>query len=274
MAALAVTTSWSSARGSRAAPRVSAAGAVLSAVVLATPPSPPPTLTAETARGTFAEPLNVNTKLANGARVKLKTKGPVELITQRIVAQPGAMFGWQRHPGENINVVLQGTLTLYHDEDCANGVAYPAGSAFPTHPDHVHLARNVSETDTLTFFAPSFAPETTPPYRGARRRAAAPHRAVLNNTTGRKEDVGSAGARRQNMSVHSGPGPEVGSRDHLGQDERARSRATRTRTPRWRKRRVKKSFSQSHTRVLGFDPVTASLRLAGLAWPRVWRWAE
>ena len=41
-----------------------AAGAVLAAVALATPPSPPPTLTAETARGTFAEPLKVNTKLA------------------------------------------------------------------------------------------------------------------------------------------------------------------------------------------------------------------
>jgi quercetin dioxygenase-like cupin family protein len=140
-----------------------AAGAVLAAVALATPPSPPPTLTAETARGTFAEPLKVNTKLANGARVKLKTKGPVELITQRIVAQPGATFGWHHHPGENVNVVVQGTLTLYHDERCADGVTYPAGSAFPTHPNEVHLARNLSETETLILFATYFAPKTTPP---------------------------------------------------------------------------------------------------------------
>src|SRR5688572_29439831 len=81
------------------------AGGVLAAVALATPPSPAPTLTAETARGTFAEELNVNTKLANGAHVRLKTKGPVELVTQRIVAQPGATFGWHSHPGENVNVV-------------------------------------------------------------------------------------------------------------------------------------------------------------------------
>lgn len=121
------------------------------------------TLTAETARGTFAEPLQVNTKLANGARVKLKTKWPVELITQRIVAQPWATFGWRSHPGENVNVVLQGTLTLYHDEDGANGVAYSAGSAFPTHPGEVHFARNLSETETLIFFATYFAPKTTPP---------------------------------------------------------------------------------------------------------------
>ena len=140
-----------------------AAGGALAAVALATPPSPAPTLTAETARGTFAEELNVNTKLLNDAKVRLKTQGAVELVTQRIVAQPGATFGWHHHPGENVNVVVQGTLTLYHDEDCTNGVAYSAGSAFPTHPDEVHLARNLSETETLILFATYFAPKTTPP---------------------------------------------------------------------------------------------------------------
>jgi quercetin dioxygenase-like cupin family protein len=140
-----------------------AAGGALAAVALATPPSPAPTLTAETARGTFAEELNVNTKLLNDAKVRLKTHGPVELVAQRIVAQPGATFGWHHHPGENVNVVVQGTLTLYHDEDCTNGVAYPAGSAFPTHPDEVHLARNLSQAETLILFATYFAPKTTPP---------------------------------------------------------------------------------------------------------------
>ena len=139
------------------------AAAALATAALATPPSPAPTLTAETARGTFAEELKVNTELANGARVKIKTDGAVELVTQRIVAQPGATFGWHHHPGENVNVVVQGTLTLYHGDDCTNGVAYPAGSAFPTHPDQVHLARNLSETETLVLFATYFAPKTTPP---------------------------------------------------------------------------------------------------------------
>jgi quercetin dioxygenase-like cupin family protein len=139
------------------------AAAVSAAAALATPPSPAPTLTAETARGSFAEELKVNTELANGARVKIKTEGAVELVTQRIVAQPGATFGWHHHPGENVNVVVQGTLTLYHDEDCTTGVAYAAGSAFPTHPDQVHLARNLSETETLVLFATYFAPKTTPP---------------------------------------------------------------------------------------------------------------
>jgi len=139
-----------------------AAGTLVTAVALATPPSPPPILTAETARGTFAELPKVNTKLANGARVKLQARGAVELITQRIVAQPGATFGWHSHPGENVNVIAQGTLTLYHDEACAIGTAYPAGSAFSTHPDEIHLARNLGTTD-LVFFATYFAPKTTPP---------------------------------------------------------------------------------------------------------------
>lgn len=72
------------------------AGAVLAAAALATPSSG---VTAETFRGTFAEELKVNTELANGARVKLKTDGAVELITQRIVAEPGATLGWHHHPG-------------------------------------------------------------------------------------------------------------------------------------------------------------------------------
>jgi quercetin dioxygenase-like cupin family protein len=141
---------------------VLAAAGVVTAAALATPPSPPPMIAAETARGALADPLEANTKLANGAHVKLKTNGAVEVVAQRIVAQPGATFGWHSHPGENVNVVLQGTLTLYHDEHCTMGIEYPAGSAFPTHPDEVHLARNLGTTD-LVFFATYFAPKTTPP---------------------------------------------------------------------------------------------------------------
>jgi quercetin dioxygenase-like cupin family protein len=141
---------------------IAAVGAVATAVALATPPSPAPILTAETARGTFAAPLKVNTKLSNGARVKLKTAGAVELVTQRIVAQPGATFGWHHHPGENVNVVAQGTLTLYHDEACAVPIEYPAGSAFSTHPDQIHLAKNLGPT-AVVIFATYFAPKTDPP---------------------------------------------------------------------------------------------------------------
>ena len=61
-----------------------------------------------------------------------------------------------------MNVVLQGTLTLYHDEACTRGTAYTVGTSSSTSPDEIHLARNEGTTD-LIFFATYFAPKTTPP---------------------------------------------------------------------------------------------------------------
>lgn len=134
--------------------------AVLVANALATPAST--SIVVVTARGAFADELKVNTEFDNDAKVKIKTKGAIELITQRIEAPPGATFGWHTHPGENVNVILQGTLTLYHAEDCTEGIAYGPGTAFPTHPEDVHLARNEG-TENVVFFATYFAPKTTPP---------------------------------------------------------------------------------------------------------------
>ena len=132
---------------------------VLVGTALATPPIG---VTAETARGTIDTPLKVNTKFANGSRVKLQLRGSMEVITQRIVAQPGGTFGWHTHPGETLVVVHQGTLTLYHDEHCTSGTPYPAGTSFANHPGEVHLARNEG-TQELIVFATYFAPKTTPP---------------------------------------------------------------------------------------------------------------
>lgn len=140
------------------------AGIVLTLLLAGTAAATPVmgAIVADTNRGALGESLKVNTKLLNGAQVHLKTKGPVEVITQRIEAPPGSSFGWHSHPGENVNVVKQGTLTLYQDESCTTGVGYSAGSSFPTHPDEVHLARNEG-SQTLVFFATYFAPMTSPP---------------------------------------------------------------------------------------------------------------
>lgn len=135
------------------------AGALLITAAVATPSSG---VAAETARGTLDHPLNLNTKFANGARAKIQTKGDIEVITQRVVAQPGATFGWHSHPGENVNVVLQGVLTLYHDEHCTEGINYGPGTSFSTSPDQIHLAKNLGDVE-LILFATYFAPKTTPP---------------------------------------------------------------------------------------------------------------
>ena len=80
---------------------------------------------------------------------------------QKIVAEPGATFGWHYHPGENVNVVAQGTLSLYHAKNCTVEINYAAGSGFSTSPDEVHLARNEG-TDTLIIYATYLVPKQTP----------------------------------------------------------------------------------------------------------------
>ena len=134
-------------------------GILIGGVALATPSSG--SLVVETVRGDLGESLNVHTKYANGAKVQLETKGPIEVITQRVEAAPGSSFGWHSHPGENVNVVKQGTLTLYHAEDCTRAIAYGPGTSFATHPDGVHLARNES-SETVVVYATYLAPRTDP----------------------------------------------------------------------------------------------------------------
>ena len=134
--------------------------AVLGTTALATPASG--VISVVTARGDL-DPLKVNTHLDNGAQVKIKTEGPIEFVTQRVEIAPLGTLGWHFHPGENVNVVQQGTLTLYHDEDCTAAVPYGPGTVFATHPDEVHLGRNESTTETVVVFATYFHPKTTPP---------------------------------------------------------------------------------------------------------------
>ncbi|MGH2572193.1 MAG: cupin domain-containing protein [Actinomycetota bacterium] len=134
-------------------------GSALVGGALATPSSG---VSAETARGPLVDrPLDVNMKFDNGGKVHLKSKGPVEVAVQRIVAVPGATFGWHSHPGPTIVTVFQGTLTLYHYEDCAHGIDYAAGKSFSNLPWEFHLAKNNGTTD-LVVYASYFVPLKTP----------------------------------------------------------------------------------------------------------------
>jgi quercetin dioxygenase-like cupin family protein len=142
---------------------LAAATVVLIGTALATPIIG--TIVADTARGGLTEPLNFNRKFDSSGRtsVKLKTRGAIEIVTQRIEVAPESSFGWHSHPGDTIVVVKQGTLTLYHDDHCTVGTDYGPGTAFPNRLEEVHLARNNSPTETLVVFATYFFPKTTPP---------------------------------------------------------------------------------------------------------------
>ena len=131
---------------------------VVVGVAIATPSSG---VTAETYRGNVQGQLNLFTKFSPGVSARIKTKGEFEIVVQKIVAAPGATFGWHYHPGENVNVVAQGTLSLYHAKKCTVEINYAAGSGFSTSPDEVHLARNEG-TDTLIIYATYLVPKQTP----------------------------------------------------------------------------------------------------------------
>ena len=90
-------------------------------VAIATPSSG---VTAETYRGNAQGQLNLFTKFSPGVSARIKTKGAFEIVVQKIVAEPGATFGWHYHPGENVNVVAQGTLSLYHAKKCTVEINY------------------------------------------------------------------------------------------------------------------------------------------------------
>jgi quercetin dioxygenase-like cupin family protein len=120
-------------------------------------------VSAETARGPLVDrPLAVNMSFDSATKVKLSTKGEIEVAVQRIVATPGATFGWHHHPGPTLVTVLTGTLTLYHAEDCTHGIDYGPGTSFSNLPSEVHLARNNGTTD-LVVYASYFVPASTPP---------------------------------------------------------------------------------------------------------------
>jgi quercetin dioxygenase-like cupin family protein len=140
--------------------------AVLLAVGVGTALGTPPNgVTAETARGPLVDrPLDVNWHFAAGSKIKLQSQGPMEQAVQRIVAVPGATFGWHSHPGPTIVTVLSGTLTFYHAEDCMHGIAYGPGTSFSNLPDEIHLARNEG-SDTLVVYATYFVPVGTGPLR-------------------------------------------------------------------------------------------------------------
>ena len=143
---------------------VSAAVALIGGLVagsaLATPVM---NATAETARGPLVDrPLAVNWKFAPGNRVKLQTKGPMELAFQRIVITPGGTLGWHSHPGPTLVTVRAGTLSFYHAEACTQEVEYATSQSFSNLPDEIHLARNEGPEDVV-LFAIYFVPVRTPP---------------------------------------------------------------------------------------------------------------
>ena len=135
---------------------VAACGAVAAAALASAPSGFTPTNLVPEAE--IAQRVRVNSD-----RVKLQTKGPVDVRVQRVDIAPGGRSGWHHHPGVVIVAVEAGTVT-YLDSNCdatSYGAGSPNGSVFVEAGDESHEARNLTD-QPATLYATFLAPDADP----------------------------------------------------------------------------------------------------------------
>ncbi len=109
------------------------------------------------ARGSFADPVDLKLKLADGREQVIHAPNAQQTVMQSIVFEVGGHTGWHSHPGPVVVLVKSGELTLYDGDDpTCSGRAYSAGQAFIDRGQgHVHLGRNTATLNTelwVTYF--------------------------------------------------------------------------------------------------------------------------
>ncbi|GAB2519430.1 cupin domain-containing protein [Nocardiopsis aegyptia] len=79
-------------------------------------------------------------------------------VYRELTVQPGATGGWHTHDGEQVAVIVSGTLTRY-DADCEPHV-YTAGDALvePADPEDVHIGLNLGD-EPLELYVVDMLPE-------------------------------------------------------------------------------------------------------------------
>lgn len=131
-------------------------GVVLAGVAIATPGLNAVGVTE--ARGTLGEDQIVNSK----SGVHLKTKGSVDVATQKITIGGGGHTGWHSHPGPVLVTIKSGALrVIYADDATCEGTLYEKDQSFIDRGDeNVHIARNASATEPVVFWATYLVPGT------------------------------------------------------------------------------------------------------------------
>jgi quercetin dioxygenase-like cupin family protein len=75
-----------------------------------------------------------------------RVRGDSDLYVTQHVFQPGGQTGWHSHPGPSLITVIEGTLTVYHD-DCTFET-YSAGESFTDLGcGDIHNVRNEGATE-------------------------------------------------------------------------------------------------------------------------------
>lgn len=112
------------------------------------------------ARGAFQDTVDLKFKVSDGSGTSevIHVDDTRETVMQQIVVGPGGTTGWHSHPGPAIALIKSGTLTLYSGDDATcTGRTFEAGEAFvDSGQGHVHMARNLSQTQNLEVWVTYF----------------------------------------------------------------------------------------------------------------------
>jgi quercetin dioxygenase-like cupin family protein len=104
--------------------------------------------------GTFDR---LNVKKSGEARVTVRTKEDVDIVSANATIAPGGTTGWHSHPGPVFVIVKKGPLTVYNAPKCEPQV-YQTGEGFvEKSPKQVHAVRNEG-TEEAEFVATFILP--------------------------------------------------------------------------------------------------------------------
>ena len=110
------------------------------------------------ATASFVDPVDIKFKVGGTDADIIHVRDAQQTVMQQIVVGPGGHTGWHSHPGPAVVLIKAGELTLYSSDDpTCTGRTYSAGQAFvDSGQGHVHIARNLSQTDNAELFVTYF----------------------------------------------------------------------------------------------------------------------
>ena len=136
---------------------VAAVCTVLAGAALATPPSGIVSAPILASAG-FPDRVDLEFKVGGDDGEVIRVQDAKESVVQQIIIGPGGHTGWHTHPGPVVVLVKAGELTFYDEDDpTCTGRTYSAGQAFiDSGQGNVHIARNLSHSQNLEFWATYF----------------------------------------------------------------------------------------------------------------------
>jgi quercetin dioxygenase-like cupin family protein len=99
----------------------------------------------------------------DGTEDSVFVEEPSTILMLKLTWEPGGNTGWHTHPGPVVVNLVEGEVTIVHEEDCSEEM-YSGGDAFVDTGKHIEVARNPSESDQAVAYALFFGvPDGEPP---------------------------------------------------------------------------------------------------------------